>query len=462
VSGARPLVVSAYLKAQSGNDCNYFIGETFTKSGQVWHRSAEPVYWPLGGSLDMMAYSSSSPFSDASVMWAPHNAALRVRIAVDEGRTQDDVMFGVAYDARMDDVSGTGHLGMNHSQAWIGVVLQKSAGYGHEVRVTKVELLDTYIGGDLTIENDHGYPKATWDMRRFTARAVIVDDTDGVYGTPLTSTEVSVGFLIPQQEMKPIRVTYTVDGVEKTAVHELQHAYWQMGQRYVYRFVFGKPVHPFAGLEIAPAPLYYDGTNFVIKDSDWNHDSYNSVFGQTEGSYYFNWNECHGVSGVSFDGKNDWRMPSQAEWAAVTTGSRTGSTINGASGCRYALIQLIGVTHAGNSEPIGLLLAPDGETMTGISKTFTWNVNSTSGNTGVTAAQLDEYLYAGCVFLPASGRFNGSSWNDAGASGIYWSSTELSSTYGYYLLFLSSYVNPSSNSSRSSIYFQCRLVRTAN
>lgn len=217
----------------------------------------------------------------------------------------------------------------------------------------------------------------------------------------------------------------------------------------------------FAGLNIASAPLYYNGTNFVIKDDDWNHDSYGSTYGAVNGSYYFNWAQCAGVSGVSYNGDSDWRMPTQAEWAAVT-GSRTGSTINGTAGCRYALIQLTGVTYAGNSSPIGLLLAPDGETMMGMSKVFTWNVNSTSGNTGVTAAQLDQYLDAGCVFLPASGYYDDGGWLRAGTYGYYWSSTEYNSTYGYFLSFYSSNVIPSDRNRKASLYFPCRLVRTAD
>lgn len=223
------------------------------------------------------------------------------------------------------------------------------------------------------------------------------------------------------------------------------------------------PIPPiaFAGLQIAPAPLYYNGTSFIIKDDDWNHDSYNSVYGAVEGSYYFNWNECHEVSGVSYGGYNDWRMPTQAEWEAVTTGSRTGSTVNGTPGCRYALIELTGVTHAGNSESFGLLLAPDGETMTGMSKVFNWNVDSADGNTDVTAAQLDEYLDAGCVFLPATADCYSGSWNSAGTRGNYWSSTENSSTNGYNLHFRSTVVNPSGSSTKASGHFSCRLVRSA-
>ncbi len=230
------------------------------------------------------------------------------------------------------------------------------------------------------------------------------------------------------------------------------------------------PIRPinFAGLQIAPAPLYHNGSSFIIKDDDWNHDSYNSVYGAVEGSYYFNWNECHAVSDISYDGHSDWRMPSQEEWAAVTTGSRTGSTTNGTAGCRYALIQLTGVPHAGNNTPIGLLLAPDGETMTGMSKTFNWNVKSTSGNTGVTAAQLDEYLDAGCVFLPTSGNFFGSGWYNAGTSGYYWSSTQYNASNGYSLSFSPSMADPSSyvissgiDISKASYYYPCRLVRSA-
>ena len=86
---------------------------------------------------------------------------------------------------------------------------------------------------------------------------------------------------------------------------------------------------------------------------------------------------------------------------------RPGATINNVANCRFALVELDDVSHAGSTTPIGLLIAPDNEVITGMTKTLSWNLATTFGNTQVTEEQLDEYLTAGCVFIPASGKYDG-------------------------------------------------------
>lgn len=217
------------------------------------------------------------------------------------------------------------------------------------------------------------------------------------------------------------------------------------------------PPPTFGGLMIAPAPLYYNGSAFIIKDDDWNHTSYNSKYGLTNGSYYFYGNQTRNVSGVSYGGYDDWHTPSRTEFESIISTSRTGSTINGVSGCCFALIQLTGVTHAYTSSPIGVLFAPDGVVFSGMSKTFNWNVKSTSGNTGVTLQQLNEYLGLGCAFLPETGCNNlGSTWYTGG--GFYWSSN---TSYGQemYCLWIGESRLETSSQSYGSYYFSVRLVR---
>ena len=219
-----------------------------------------------------------------------------------------------------------------------------------------------------------------------------------------------------------------------------------------------KKAKTFAGFQIASAPLSFNGKNFVIKDKDWNHDSYGRVCGKVKGSYYFNWEQCHDVKGISHAGHDDWRMPTRDECEAIVFAPRAGSTVNGNSGSRYAIVQLTGVTHAGNSTPVGLLLFPDGLTITG--KTL-GGINNGSCTYGMTGSKLQAYLDQGCVFLPASGYYYDGSWYRAGTGGLYWSSSEYNSSNGYGLYFDSSDVYPSNNLGKSALYFPCRLVRGA-
>lgn len=240
------------------------------------------------------------------------------------------------------------------------------------------------------------------------------------------------------------------------------------------------PPPTFAGLNITPAPLYYNGTSFEIKDTDWNHESYKSKAGKISGSYYFNFIELgqyfdsdgssfstssgsiDNTNKISFNGYSDWRLPTWNEWSAILGTSRSGSTVNGTTSRHYAFVRLTGVTHAGSSTPFGLLLFPDGKTITGFTLSNMDNINI---NTGITSAQLLQYLNQGCIFLPASGYYTlgNIGWNayEFGVGyGVWWSSSSNDNNADY--LFFTENVDPSAaNGGKTRDYYPVRLVRTA-
>ena len=246
----------------------------------------------------------------------------------------------------------------------------------------------------------------------------------------------------------------------------------------------------FGGLMIAP--LYYSSMNgFEIKDDDWNHDSYNTVYGKNDGSYFFNFVEVgqffdadgesfSAMSGdidntikISYGGYDDWRVPTLDELCTFTTGdspgtSRTGSMVNGNAGSKFAIIQLTGVTHAGSSTPAGLLLFPDGNTITG--KVLSSINNGTSCTTGVTGSELQAYLNQGCVFLPASGMETSHLWWGNGVACEYLSSTSLGENTAMRRMDCGFYIDGNDQEawlsfdiaqSKSGCYFSVRLVRDA-
>lgn len=231
---------------------------------------------------------------------------------------------------------------------------------------------------------------------------------------------------------------------------------------------YHKKIYKFSNLQIASGPLYYNGTSFEIKDS-WNYDSYNTVYGKSSGSYYFNFlqmGELFEKSGFSTSDGNiineldpigGWRLPTQTEWASIIGTTRAGSTVNGAGNKHYALIKLTSVTYAGSSTPNGLLIFPDGETITG--KTLS-GVDNTTLTTSITLAELNVYLEQGCVFLPASGYYDSAddSWQYGGYQGNYLSSTETNGYYAYDLFFTDVSINLS-NYDYKGIYFTVRCVR---
>ena len=223
----------------------------------------------------------------------------------------------------------------------------------------------------------------------------------------------------------------------------------------------------FGGLEISSGPLYYGSNGYEIKDS-WDCDSYNSVYGKVNGSTYFIYSELGELfeksgfnSGEDGDIENlldpldGWRLPTKNEWEMIlTTDSsiREGSTVNGSTNKHFALVQLTDSTYSYSSTPYGLLIFPDGLTITGKALSGMDNNTMTSG---ITEAELNTYLTAGCVFLPASGYYY-SSWTEIdGSSTLYWSST-----HWYYCEFNDSDIRPSYADDEDQTYYKARLVRS--
>ena len=249
-----------------------------------------------------------------------------------------------------------------------------------------------------------------------------------------------------------------------------------------------KKIGTFAGLEITPVSLKYKSGEFIIEGNSWNVESYNSAYGLSEGSYYFLFTELasyfdsrgssfsasdsgdiDNANTIFYNGHDDWRLPTSNEWKAITTDYRVGSTINGVSGRKYAIIQLTGVTHAGSNTPVGVLLAPDGVSMTNMRELNYWN--STGVTSGITEDELNAYLDEGCIFLPSSGAY--------GMEGYYWEwkyggqRVEFHSARGtrddgsssrntYWMCAFQGYFNPVSGASKTAFYLPVRLVRNAN
>ena len=207
----------------------------------------------------------------------------------------------------------------------------------------------------------------------------------------------------------------------------------------------------FAGLYIARAPLYqpYSGSVKIVNDN-WDYDTYGN--GNSTGYYLgynnlgkyfdsrgssFNYNSMeidNNGNRVSVDGINNWRLPTASEWEAIIGTTRPGSNVNGVASRHYAFVQLTGseVYHAGYAQPYGLLLFPDGKTITG--KAF-----SGTDNTTVTRyfnwEELNNYIVQGCVFLPCSGSASGDSYprnfSNGGIDGYYISSNKYGNISSY-------------------------------
>lgn len=114
---------------------------------------------------------------------------------------------------------------------------------------------------------------------------------------------------------------------------------------------------------------------------------------------------------------NQWRTLTQPEWNYVFNTRITVSSI------RYAMARVNSVN--------GVILLPDGWN----SSTYILNGTNNGGvdfsSNTITASQWVTLEIAGAIFLPASGRRDGSSFNYGGASGYYWSASYKTSGDAY-------------------------------
>ena len=233
------------------------------------------------------------------------------------------------------------------------------------------------------------------------------------------------------------------------------------------------PVTPitFGGLQIAPGPLYYDGTSYAIYD-DWNHDSYNSIYGKTANSTYFSFIEMgqlfekadfsmsDGDITNELDPLDGWRLPTDDEWTTIVgIGTpRPGSKVNDITSCKYVHVEITNASHAGLSNTIGILLFPDNKTITGATLT---DINQNKQTAAITNEELNNYLEQGCVFLPGSGYYNNNynSWSIHLNGGYYLSSSEFDTNRYKATTISKNSITNNESMYKSFIYNTARLVR---
>lgn len=233
-SGDRSLFLTARLHPQHGNDIDYLVNEEFNKESGAWKHSPA-VYWPVGSTMDMLAYSAQTAFADTDIDWGVPNCAERVRIVVGSDRTDDDILYGACWNEVSPDSEGTA-LSMRHSQALLEFSFSLKDGSSADCRVQSVTIKNIHLAGDLIIENNAGFPDHRWEFRRYSAGDCSLQDGGAVYDRMLAASPVSMRILVPEQEMSSLKVVYSVNGEKKESTKDLPHANWLAGRRYTYSF----------------------------------------------------------------------------------------------------------------------------------------------------------------------------------------------------------------------------------
>lgn len=237
----RDIVLTAWHYKAVGGQEEYFNSKVFSRGTDgLWH--ADPaVYWPMGATMDYLAYTCSVPFPAGSVKWDGGRSTDRVNFYFDRAYTQDDVLFSSAIDKKVTDAEGRVAMVFKHSQAWIQFRLHsKASQYDNIVKIDKIVLMDTYSTGMLTVSHPFGEAEGQWSFRYDRAEDTDVDDVHGVYGTWMTTTIAYLDMLLPEQPMKDIILFYSLSGTDSVMQYRfrLPVATWQMGKKYIYDISF--------------------------------------------------------------------------------------------------------------------------------------------------------------------------------------------------------------------------------
>lgn len=252
---AREMYLSAYLIPQAGIEGNYFIGYTYKRdaSDGLWHNYVgavkTPIYWPIGGTLNFLGISTKTDIT-SDLEWDEDDASSSVKLQADASSfSQDDILFA-SVSGRKVGANPTVDMEFQHAQAWIQ--FQLNADKEDVITILKVELKDVYSQGELSVFNNKGKAFANWNFRGETRSNLLMEDSYGVYGTPLKIIDEdnigkegdTIGYmdmLIPEQPKTAIVITYTLAGQsnELTYRYDLAHENWLMGKKYIYKVLFG-------------------------------------------------------------------------------------------------------------------------------------------------------------------------------------------------------------------------------
>lgn len=243
----RMMQISAYLYPQNGDEGNYFVGKTYAQSesdeniwwsvkpsedGSSWIH--DPVFWPVGGTLDFLAYSLTSEPGAAkgvSVAWDGKNSASKVTLNIPAENSQNDILYASAKGVKPAIAGSAVNLHFKHAQAWLEFEL---TGTEDLVKFNRIELENVYSGGSFEINNNDGEAIGRWTFSGAPTSRMPVDNLAEV--KDLSDTPSYLDMLIPQQEKTSIVIYYTL-GSETTVRgcrFETDRKTWLAGEKYIY------------------------------------------------------------------------------------------------------------------------------------------------------------------------------------------------------------------------------------
>lgn len=242
---------------------NYFQGVTFAynASKKTWSSDDNPVYWPLTGTLDFLAYSTTENLTPTwgSDKWT-EGVTLRNFTNND---ISDDLLYGVAQNSSPSTTAVP--IEFKHAKALI--VFTAKASFDEAIEIKSIELENVKPvtpSTTVTLPNPDDSGELTWESLGDAAPQLLPGVTDiNRYTVPRTKIDVTKksgylgiggeGIMLAPQAMTTIKVTFvqkykggtaTGEEITETFTYDCKLGLadgaqkWEAGKRYIYELDF--------------------------------------------------------------------------------------------------------------------------------------------------------------------------------------------------------------------------------
>ena len=196
----------------------------------------------------------------------------------------------------------------------------------------------------------------------------------------------------------------------------------------------------------------WNGTSSSYDNYGISSSTTNTDYGSTAGeSLKHDWGHNAILNGGNT--ADTWRTLTSAEWLYLFGMESSGTDASGHARYRKYFRATV-------NSVLGIVVLPDDISgISNIPEESSRGTASTFGGKTYTTAEWTTLEAAGCVFLPAAGKRNGTTVDEVGSLGVYWSSTAYGIYYAYSLYFNSSSMLPTRSAGYRYFGYSVRLVR---
>ena len=219
-------------------------GVTFAKKEAVWAGKANPYFWPLEGSMNFLALSSSTAipaatftFDDAAVSGLVI-ASVETYKGSDAADNQDDLLFSdSATQACAGKNTAAVPMTFNHATAWLFFNVKCSLASTADMPIVINSITVNGVKTAGSLEVTAGTPStAEWTLSGTAAGKLVPQDDVLEFAAADTQYAIGNGILLPEQAQSSFTIDYTIgDNENMKYTYDFDSSEtWEMGKKYTY------------------------------------------------------------------------------------------------------------------------------------------------------------------------------------------------------------------------------------